>query len=352
MKRALKLVASLLVTVLFTWLAFRNTDVDGMLGSLKTANWIWMLPYLGILAGIHLTRTLRWGCLLSGMEKVPFRKLNQASAIGFMMLIILPFRLGEFARPFLIAQRSGIRRSEAMATVVLERIIDGITIATLLRVLLFFVPYETKEVRLVRLGSTVMFAVFGGGLTFLLFATWQQERAVWLVRKTAGLVSPKLAEKIADVTRRFVGALRQLPRGWQMFGFFFYTFAYWTLNGFGMSLLSRAFDCEGIASVSCVPMTLSIFQGYVVLSVLVVGLMIPAAPGMVGTFQAAIAVGLLLFLPSEVVNSQGLAYANTLWLTQTLQQILFGFLFLFLGGMSFRDIAGKLGKDDEPKVAA
>ena len=59
---------------------------------------------------------------LSGLEKVPFKQLYEASAIGFMMLIILPFRLGEFARPFLIAQRSGIRRSAAMTSVVFERI--------------------------------------------------------------------------------------------------------------------------------------------------------------------------------------------------------------------------------------
>jgi hypothetical protein len=85
------------------------------------------------LALIHIARTLRWGNLMAGLEKVPFQKLNEASAIGFMMLIILPFRLGEFARPFLIAERSNIRRSPAMTSVVLERIIDGLLIAVLLR---------------------------------------------------------------------------------------------------------------------------------------------------------------------------------------------------------------------------
>ncbi|WP_037584712.1 lysylphosphatidylglycerol synthase transmembrane domain-containing protein, partial [Stigmatella aurantiaca] len=184
MKRAVKLVASVLVTLLFSWWAFRNTDWPSQWASLRSANYLYVLPYFGILTLIHLCRTLRWGCLLSGIERVPFRPLNQASGIGFMMLLVMPFRLGEFARPYLIAQRSSIRSSAAMTSVVLERITDGLFVATLLRVLLFFIPTESPEVRYVKLGSTLMFAVFGGGLAFLLFARWQHDRAVHLVRAT------------------------------------------------------------------------------------------------------------------------------------------------------------------------
>src|SRR6185436_9478882 len=111
--------------------------------------------YLAILTVIHLCRTLRWGNLLSGMEKVKFWPLNEASAIGFMMLLVLPFRLGEFARPFLIAERSGIRRSAAMTTVVFERIVDGIVIAIALRLLLFFVPEQAASLSYVRAGANV-----------------------------------------------------------------------------------------------------------------------------------------------------------------------------------------------------
>ncbi|ADO72556.1 lysylphosphatidylglycerol synthase transmembrane domain-containing protein [Stigmatella aurantiaca] len=347
MKRAVKLVASVLVTLLFSWWAFRNTDWPSQWASLRSANYLYVLPYFGILTLIHLCRTLRWGCLLSGIERVPFRPLNQASGIGFMMLLVMPFRLGEFARPYLIAQRSSIRSSAAMTSVVLERITDGLFVATLLRVLLFFIPTESPEVRYVKLGSTLMFAVFGGGLAFLLFARWQHDRAVHLVRATVGRFVPKLADKMADVVDGFVGAMHQLPDGKQLTFFFLYTLAYWGLNGAGMALLSRAFSCAGSVDPSCQPMTLTLFQGYVVMTVLVVGLMIPAAPGMMGTFQAATKVGMSLFLPATVVNSSGLAYANVTWLCQTIQQVGFGLLLLSLGHLSFRDIATKMDKGGE-----
>lgn len=345
-KRALKLVASLLVTLLFTWWAFRDTDVKTQWASLRSADYSYVLPYLGVLTLIHICRTLRWGCLLSGLERVSFRPLNEASGIGFMMLLVLPFRLGEFARPFLIAQRSSIRRSAAMTSVVLERITDGLLVATLLRVLLFFIPGEAQGLRYVKLGSTVMFAVFGGGLAFLLFARWQHDRAVHLVRVTVGRLAPGLSHKMADIVDGFVGAMRQLPDAKQLTIFFALTVVYWGLNGAGMALLARAFGCLG-ADAACQPMTLTLFQAYVTMTVLVVGLMIPAAPGMMGTFQAATKVGLSLFLPAAVVNQSGLAYANVLWLCQTAQQIGFGLILLSVGHMSFRDIATKLDKEGE-----
>jgi glycosyltransferase 2 family protein len=335
--RAVKLIASLLVTLVCSWWAFRNTDWNSQMASLKSANYLWVVPYFVILTLVHLSRTLRWGCLLSGMERVPFRKLNEASGIGFMMLLVLPFRLGEFARPLLIAQRSSIRRSAAMTSVVLERITDGMAIAVLMRVLLFFVPAEVPEVRYVKLGANLMFAVFGGGLLFLLFALKHQATAVGLVRSTVGRVVPGVADKMADIVDTFVGAMRQLPDRRQMALFFLYTVVYWGLNGAGMALLSRAFG----------PTSLTLFQAYVVMSVLVVGVMIPAAPGMVGTFQAAISVGLSLFLPSSVVNGDGMAYANVLWLCQTVQQVGFGLVLMSLGHLSFKELAGKLDKEGQ-----
>lgn len=339
LKRVLKLAASLLVTAVLTWWAFRDTDWQEQWASLRGANYAWLVPYFAILVCIHLCRTVRWGLLLSGLERVPFRKLNEASAIGFMMLLVLPFRLGEFARPFLIAQRSGIRRSAAMTSVVLERICDGLFIATALRVLLFFVPNETAEVRYVRLGSTLMFGVFGGGLAFLLFALWHQDRAVALVRSTIGRVAPSVADKAAEIVAAFVGAMRHLPNWRRSIGFFACTLAYWGLNGWGMTVAARAFGPG---------MHLSLFQGYVVLCVLVVGLMIPAAPGMMGTFQAATKVGLAVFLPAALVNAQGLAFANVVWLCQTVQQIGFGVLFMSLSQMSFREITRKLDDSQAP----
>ena len=97
-------------------------------------------------------------------------------------------------------------------------------------------------------------------------------------------------------------------------------------------------------------MHLTLFQSFVVLSVLVVGLMIPAAPGSMGTFQAAIKVALGLFLPAAVVQSSGLAYANVMWICQMGQQVLLGLIYMSMSHLSFSDITRKLGREPDASV--
>lgn len=352
MSRWVKFGVSLAITGVSLWWTFRGTRWDEMLASLRYADWSKLAWYLLILTVIHLARTLRWGNLLSGIEQVRFKALNEASAIGFMMLIILPFRLGEFARPFLIAQRSTIRRSAAMTSVVFERIVDGVAIAILLRVLLFFIPGDTTEVAQIRIAGNLMFLVFFSGLVFLLLARWQHDRVVGLMRATVGRLAPGLPEKVVHVVDGFVGALKQLPDAKNMALFFAWTAVYWVANGYGMSLLANAFDCSGAVGTACEPMHLTPFQGYVVLCVLIVGMMIPAAPGSAGTFQFAILLALGVFLPATTVKASGVAYANVLWIVQMLQQIAFGLFFMVRSHLSFRDLAGKLSDEGQQASGA
>lgn len=345
MSRWIKFAVSLAITVGCLWWTFKDTHWADMWTALASANWATTLPlYLGVLLIIHLARTLRWGHLMSGLEKVPFRQLNEASAIGFMMLIILPFRLGEFARPFLIAQRSKIRRSPAMTSVVLERIIDGLIIASLLRLLMFFVPEDARDIDRIRIGANLMFGVFFSGFVFLLLARWKHDLVVGLMRKTMGRVAPALTEKVVGMVDGFVGALRQLPDRKNMSMFFFWTAVYWVANGAGMAFFANGFDCSGAAGRACEPLHFDLFHGYFLLCVVIIGMLIPAAPGSAGTAQLALLVGMGVFLPQAVVNSSGVAYANVLWAVQIIQQVAFGVYFLFRSHGSFRDIAGKLNE--------
>ena len=85
MKRAAQLILNLGITFGCFWWTFKDTDWDKLWHSLTTANYWWLVPYLGILFLIHLARTLRWGHWLSAQERMSFKKLNEAAGIGFMM---------------------------------------------------------------------------------------------------------------------------------------------------------------------------------------------------------------------------------------------------------------------------
>jgi uncharacterized protein (TIRG00374 family) len=317
MKRLLQTVVGLAVSGVALWLTLRGKDLGAIWAEMKHADYRYLAPFLIILSCIHLCRTIRWGILLEPVAKVPFARLNAVASVGFMALVLLPFRIGEFARPYLVAERPKLRVSAALSSVVVERVVDGIFTGLLLVVALLAVPNDAPGVGVLRAGGLLVAAVFGGLLVFLIVAYRNRGMAVRFTARLVGPFSPKLAERVAGMMDAFIHGLRLVPSRRKLALFFGLTALYWGLNAFGMSVLARGFGFD-----------LTLVQACALLGVLVVGVMIPAGPGMVGTFQGAILIGLGLFAPSDAVHTRGMAFANVLWAAQIGQQVIFGLLFL------------------------
>ena len=318
MKRVGQISAGLSISALALWLTLRGKDLGAIWQAVAAANYGWLVPYVGILVLIHLARTLRWGILLEPVAQVPFSRLNAVSAVGFMALMILPFRVGEFARPYLIAERPRIRVSATLSSVVVERVADGIFMAGLLVLTLLAVPDGTPGLHFLRVAGFAVFAAFAGLLGFLVLAYRNRTLAVRITHRVLDPVSPRVAERASGMMDAFIHGLRLVPSRSKLAAFFLLTAGYWCLNGWGMGVLARAFDLH-----------LSPVQSFTVLGVLVVGVMIPSGPGMVGTFQAATVLGLSLFVPAEVLDTRGTAFANVLWAVQLAFTTALGLFFLF-----------------------
>jgi uncharacterized protein (TIRG00374 family) len=317
-KRFLQIAGGLAISGLALWLTLRGKDLGAIWSAVQGADYVWLAPYVGILALVHVVRTLRWGILLEPVAEVPFSRLNAVSAVGFMALMILPFRIGEFARPYLIAERPRIRVSATLSSVVVERVADGLFTALLLVLTLLAVPEGTPGLHLLRVAGLVVFAIFGALLAFLVVAYRNRALAVRFTHRVLDPLSPRIAGRASTMMDAFIHGLRLVPSRSKVAAFFLLTAAYWCLNAWGMSILARAFDLR-----------LTLVQAFTVLGVLVVGVMIPAGPGMVGTFQAATVLGVSLFVPKEVLDTRGTAYANVLWAVQLAFTTALGLFFLF-----------------------
>lgn len=318
MKRFLQVLAGLAVSGGALWLTLRNKDLAAIWQAIVDADHRWIAPYVVILAMIHLVRTWRYGILLEPVADVPFGRLNAVCAVGFMALMTLPFRLGEFARPYLVAEPGKLRVSAALSSVVVERVADGLFTAILLLVTLLGVPEGTPGRTVLRGGGVIVFFAFGGLLAFLILASRNRALAVRITRGLLGPISPRLADRVSGMMDAFIHGLRLVPNRGKVALFFSLTLVYWALNALGMSLLARGFGIH-----------LGAVEALTVLGVLVIGVMIPAGPGMVGTFQAAVILGLSLFFPKSTVDVHGAAYANVMWGLQLAQQVAFGLVFLF-----------------------
>src|SRR5712671_279277 len=227
LKLTVRLVLSLGVSALLMWLSLRNADLRAVGRAIADADPWRMAGFAAILICIHLVRTVRWGILLEPLGHVGFKRLNSASAVGFMMLILLPFRLGEFARPLLIARPppggrgASLRRSGAFASIVVERIVDGLAIGLLGIVALRMLGNAAtgRYAEFARHASVLVALGFFALCVAVTLAFFLRDRAVQLATAVLRPFSPRLAQRASSTTGAFISALH-LGSGWKALAFF------------------------------------------------------------------------------------------------------------------------------------
>jgi glycosyltransferase 2 family protein len=338
-KLTFRILASLAVSAVLMWLSLRNADLRAVGRAIASASPWRMAGYAAILLGIHLVRTIRWGILLEPLGHVSFKRLNSASAVGFMLLILLPFRLGEFARPLIIARPppgergAMLRRSGAFASIVVERIVDGLAIGLLGIVALRMLGNAAtgRYAEFARHASVLVALGFFALCVAVTLAFFLRDRAVQLATVVLRPISPRLSERFASVLDAFISALH-LGSGWKSLAFFVLTGLYWAMNGLGLWLLAAGFGFH-----------LDPLMVATILAVQVVGVMVPAGPGMIGTMQFFTQAGLSLFVPDAFtrgseVASRAAGFANTVWMFQFGVQVALGSIFMLLGHVSLRGL--------------
>jgi hypothetical protein len=280
---------------------------------------------------VHLLRTARWVLQVKPLGEPDLMKVFRVCMVGYAAIVLFPFRLGELVRPHLLARVSDrVTFSEAMGTAVVERIVDGLFITALLFVAVATAPLEVAPV--VRRAGEVSLTVFASASFGLVLFAVKRSWAERLVDLTFGTLDRVLARvgkntNIAGTLRGmidgFLNGIRSLRDSGSLWTFLALTLAYWSVNAFGIWLLARGFGLE-----------VSPLAGFGLLAVLVVGIMTPAAPGFVGTFQFFLNEGLKLYLPAVALGAVALAFALVMNVIQLVIQV--GAAFPFFAGLNLR----------------
>lgn len=320
MSTPLRIAFSLGVSALFVWLSLRSAPLSDVAAALRAADWRPVAAYGLLLLGIHVIRVVRWQLLLAPVARVPFRDLNPITAVGFGALMLLPLRLGELARPLLAGSHLGLRRTTALASVVVERLVDGLFVGLLLVLLLWTIPMAAGAPAAAYLAAAlVVTAGFAAGLGLLFVAFRRRAWTERLLHRLAGRFSPALATRLSSMFAGFAEALRVVPdtrAGLKLLGL---TGALWGVAGLGLLVVAPAFG-----------FTLTPGQALTVLGLQTVGSMLPAGPGMVGTHQFATIQALRLFLPAEA-QAAAVACAHVVWAAQVSLQVLLGLAYVATG---------------------
>jgi glycosyltransferase 2 family protein len=326
MKLLAKIVLSLTMGVLCVALALSKVDLHKTKAVLLAMPLSVVLIYGLSMVPLHLFRAWRWKYLLRPIGvSLPFRQLMIISTVGFMAILALPFRLGEFARPYYVVRAGHSRMSAVLGTVAVERIVDGLVIASLLFVTYLFslAPGGHAYPPVLAISAWLALLGFLGLTAFLGFAlrwpdaTIQLALTVTLLRR----IAPKLADKLTDRLRALIQGFRALGHPRDMLPFLLQTALYWGANGLGMWLLARLMHIPIPLHAAFAAMA---FTGVVI--------SLPNAPGLVGQFHAGIVLALAAYLPESVLTSVGGAYAIALHGFQFVWYVALGFLALLFVG--------------------
>jgi glycosyltransferase 2 family protein len=325
-----RLAAGAAAGIALLFLFFRGMDWKALGAALRSAHPGFLLAVAGVTVVTYVTRAWRWGYLLAPLAKVPLKDLFSATVVGFMTGLVVP-RAGEVVRPYLVGRRHGVPISAAFASIILERLVDLITVLLLFGAYLYVLPMPEAQTRGPLLGVLKAAGAVAGlaalAVLALLFAfRLRGDRAMVLVDRLLKPLPTRLASAASHGFRAFGDGLAVLQAsGAHLLAIFGQSLLLWLCIDLTMYLNNRAFGLD-----------LPFHSTFLLIGFLTVGVAIPT-PGMVGGFHESY----LLALTQAYGVDKGVAAAAgiTAHALSNLPVLVLGLIFIGREGLTFGKVA-------------
>jgi hypothetical protein len=281
-------------------------------------------PIVGAVLFMFLSfwiRALRWRYLLLPVKRISTGSLFRSTLIGFMGNYLLPFRAGELMRAVSIGQTQGISKSAALGSIVLERVFDGVVISLTPFLVLAVVDLPPWVTRV----NFALLALYLMVLAALLIAMQRDWTAAWIQKATA-LMPVRFAQRAGSLATEFLQGMKGIAHSGALLPVSLLSFVCWGFHGMYFFLMFTALDLD-----------LSYAAALVLQMVIGLGVILPAAPGYVGTFEYFTVLGLALF---GIGHEGAFAYALLAHICQFIPVSAVGLFFALRRGFD------RLGSED------
>lgn len=323
------LAIGLTISIIAILILVNMLDFDQLMDAFAKVSMVKLLPCVGIYLLVHFLRVARWTVMLRPLVKTSIKSPLSALSICLLANNILPGHMGELVRAYLLAAEKRISKSAVLATVVVERVYDGLSVLFFLLMLLLLmeVPEEaaagalTKEA--LRRVGLIGLALFGGLLLALRILYSNQPLAMRVLSRLTRPLPEKLRERIALLCANFASGLK-VASPWDLAATILLSLALWFLQCLWAYSPAPAFGLD-----------IPVSAGFLMTVALTFAMLIPSAPAFVGTFQMAAIVSLGCF---GVGASQAGAYSIVLWAAYFATSSLIGLAFAWRAGLSWRSL--------------
>lgn len=294
------------ISAVFLWLALRGLEFEKAWQNAQNANYWWLIPSVAVyFVGVGV-RTWRWDFMLRPLKKIPVARLFPVVVIGYMGNNIYPFRAGEVLRSYVLRRREGVPIGASLATVIVERVFDGLVMLVFVFAALPFAPIPGQLFqRTVIVASVAFFAA----LVLFFAVAAVPERFMQLTEWIGKRVLPeRLQAPLFGFAERFMVGLESLRSFRNVLMIFFTSILIWLLETVKYYFVMQAFD-----------FTVSFFALMLMNGIVNLATTIPTAPGYVGTFDLpGIAVLVQYGVPENIAIPYTLVLHIALWLPITL----------------------------------
>lgn len=317
-----KILLVLVATFGFLLWVLWGIDLDEVRVRVDAFKWGYYLPIFAIYLCTHALRVWRLEWILG--RKLAFWPVFSVLSIGYLALNTMPFRLGEFVRPYLMSERQGVPMGTGLAAVFVERLVDILALLAMVWLCVFWVEVPPG-------------AIVVGGTDIL--AAGQKLAGGALIVGTGGLVGVlALGERalvwtdrlpLGGFVRRFVEGLRSLAaRPADFVRILLVTVVVWGLTISAIAVQLRAFP-----GLPTSPQT-----ALVVWTATLSGMSAIPTPGFFGGFEAFCSAALVML---GVDADAARVFAVLLHLGQFVCTVATGVVFLVYEGISLRDVVAK-----------
>lgn len=332
---AVQVVLSLAVGAAFLLLAFWNVSFARLGEVLGNFRWPWLVAAVGVSVVLMLLRAWRWQIELEPLEHVPYGRLWAVTAVAYSAINLIPARLGEVVRPWLVAQFSSVRMPQAIGSVVVEKLMDSFCILTYIFAALLYTPELPTWAR----NGAVFPAVFTMLFAMIVVLAYNRGEQ-WVERYLAGWLPERVYHAVARGLRAVLQGMQVLPNGGLLVRVFFVSLVLWFLPIVSSWIVMKGFGFPVPFSAALV---VFLFIG--------MATALPNPPAMVGPFQYACILALAIY---GVGHEEALAFGlllNALQVLTIVGQGVVGAVFL---GLSWSDVraAGEVVRAGEVTAAA
>lgn len=326
------------VTVVFLALLLVRVDLGEMRSALADANYAYLIPAIGVYFVSLYFRAFRWRFLLRPFARLRTARLYPVVLVGYTANNLLPMRLGEIARSYYLAQRERVRGSTALATIITERVFDGIFLLFLLAVTAVFLPVSglfdrvSDNVNLPAWAiSASVIAPFVGVLAVMISMAVRPAAFERLALRISERLPERWGGRVYALVERFIAGFEDLHRPRRLATIVVLTAPVWAAEGVMYYLVALGFGLQDE-----LPSMLTLVGAIAVItSVSNLATSLPSSQGAVGPFEFFTVLSLEFV---GVDTGVAAAYAIVLHLALLLPVIAVGLVHLATRSVSLRQL--------------